>query len=81
MSDEHYIFRSPPDDLGNVFEIESPQPIGHRIVRECVAWYWTQPHHRGNIEPEHDRFIWISTLEVGSDSVRSWRYLPAKKLG
>lgn len=75
MSDIPNTFRTSPDEQGNVFHIESYQPIGPRIKRECVAWYWAQPHHREMSEPEHGKQIWISTLEVAGQSDRCWRYL------
>jgi hypothetical protein len=54
------MFCTAPDERGTLFHIESPNPIGPRIVRECIAWYKAQPHHAELSELERDRQIWIS---------------------
>jgi hypothetical protein len=73
-------FRTEPDERGNIFHIESSHPVGLRIVRECVAWYWSQPHHDKMSEPEHDKQIWISTVEVPAGADRCWRYLSEQRI-
>ena len=75
MSDVSNIFRIEPDERGNVFHIESPRELGPRIIREAIAWYKTQPHHTGLSEPEHDKQVWISVVEVAGGADRCWRHL------
>jgi hypothetical protein len=49
--------------------------IGPRAVREAIAWYKAQPHHTELSEPERDKHIWISVVEVAGGADRSWKYI------
>jgi len=73
MSEKH-TFCTPPDERGNVFEIEAPIRIEQRMVFECVEWYRAEPHHAGLSEPERDLRIWIFTMgPPGGPQV--WKHL------
>jgi hypothetical protein len=75
MNNKTYTHQTEPDERGNVFHIESEQEIGHRIIREAITWYSEQPHHKGATQPESNRHIRISTLEIPGGSHRAWNYL------
>jgi len=74
MTDKIHTHRTEPDERGNVFHIESPHEIGPRVVREAIAWYEAQPHHAELSEPERDKHIQISVVEVASGADRCWKY-------
>ena len=73
MTDEIHTHRAEPDERGNVFDIESPRELGPRIIREAIAWYRAQPHHAELSEPEYDKHIWISVVELGDVADHCWR--------
>jgi len=70
-----YTHQTEPDERGNVFHIESEQELGQRVIREAIAWYREQPHHKEATQLESNRHIWISTLEISGGSHRAWKYL------
>ena len=75
MTDKIHTHRTEPDERGNVFHIESPHEIGPRVVRESIAWYNAQPHHTELSEPERDKHIWISVVEVAGGADRCLKYI------
>ena len=75
MTDEVHTHRTEPDERGNVFHIESPHEIGPRVVREAIAWYKGQRHHTELSEPERDKHIWISVVEVADGAARGCKYI------
>lgn len=74
MADEIYEYRTQPDELGNVFVIESPDELHPGVVSDAIRWYQGQRHLK-NGESEQNKSVWISVNKVLGGIHCSWKYL------